>query len=119
MVNSNLFSEETIISFLTTRNEDGRTGFMLACMENHQEVVKVMLECPVSKKLISEKSSGLDFVNFKDKKGKTGFILACAHGNHSVIEFMVNSDLFSEETIISFLTTRNEDGKTGFMLACM
>merc|ERR1719362_2477266 len=78
-----------------------------------------MLECPVSRKLILEKNFDLDFVNFKDYTGKTGFILACEYGGHFVVEYMVNSDLFSEETIISFLTTRNEDGRTGFMLACM
>ena len=118
MVNTDFFSEETIISFLTTRKEDGRTGFMLACRENHQEVVKVMLECPVSRKLILEKSLDLNFVNFKDNTGKTGFMYACMpkKTGKNLINFLLDHELFSDADISDFIMTKDNYGNDSIIL---
>ena len=112
MLNSDLFSEETIISFLTTRDQNRRTGFILACIENHQEVVKVMLECPVSKKLILENSLDLNFVNFKDIIGKTGFMYACMpkKTKKDLIYLLLDHELFSDADIFDFIMTKDNEG---------
>ena len=57
------------IDFHKKRHGTGRTGFHMACVENHVEVVKIIAE--------NSQKLGID-LNIQDSKGNSGLMDACA-----------------------------------------
>jgi len=78
-------------------DENGDTGFHLACFNGNLNVVQFLLQ------------KGFD-MNIGRNDGATGFHLACFNGNLNVVQFLL------QEGFDMYVV--NNDGYTGFHLAC-
>lgn len=79
------------------KDNDGLTGFHLACMKGHLEVVQVLL------------NNGMD-ITIKDKGHCNGFHLACEEGHLEVIKLLLNKGIE--------LNLEDKNGFTGLHFAC-
>ena len=88
-----------------TKNQAGRTSFMVACEKGHKNIVKLLLDYS------SERNIDL---NARDEDGWTAFMWACGKEQTDVVKFLLDHSL--ERNIE--LNAKSTFGSTAFMLAC-
>ena len=90
---------------LNTKDCKGRTALILACINEHQCVVKIFLEYA--------QSCNID-LNAKDDLGKTALIWACMKGNLNLVK------MFMDNALTLKINLNAEDGacRTAFDFAC-
>ena len=64
---------------LSTKDESGYTPFMLACMNGHKDVVKLLLD----------QSERIE-LNARDHFETTAFMWACQYGNKNVVKLLLD-----------------------------
>jgi hypothetical protein len=79
------------------KNNDGFTGLMLACINGHFDIVKLIVD------------KGADF-SIANKDGNTGFHLACEYGHIEIIKVLIKQGM-------DINATNNEEA-TGLHIAC-
>ena len=74
-----LMENESILSIdLNIHGKYGRTGFCLACLMGHSNVVKLFMEYAPSVNL-----------NHKDNIGRTGFHVSCGWGHTNLVKIFM------------------------------
>ena len=91
---------------LDTIDENGNSGFMVACQSNHPLIVSSFLR---HAKTLNIK------LDRKNSHGRTAFIMACAFGHQEVVQVILDQ---AKKLKIDLDTTDNL-GQTGFISACM
>ena len=80
------------------QDNDGKTAFLLACINGSREVAERMLTLNID-------------VNHRDKRGKTAFMWSCIYGRREIVDMLLKNPKID-------IHYRDNTGRNAFMMSC-